>query len=120
MKRLKGGLIVVILLSVFFIVAVVALAKFDQRVADSVALEEITKIIQSKQRQREIGIPEEVTIKDDQPDDTNTYVRLLQYNYQAEPEGVVVLEFHASRGVGFLPLFNRKQDIKLLSAEFIK
>ncbi len=103
-----------------FVVALIMTKDQELKVAQEAAYEVVTSIMSSKDRQREVGMPQGVELIDTDPEDIDILFRTWQFWYDCKPEGVLLLEFFPKRGIWIFHLFNRKKDLELITAKYIK
>ncbi len=118
-KFVLKSLLILLVLAGLFAGLVFWRTPIEDRLVETVAREKIAAIKQSVEERRQVGLPEGIVIQDDEPDDTNALGGFWEFWYECEPRGSLLLYFEARRRILLFPLFNRKQDIKLIRAAYV-
>lgn len=118
-KKIARFALALFLIVIFGIGALLVHLKSQNRLVKTVASESISKIIQSESMRNEFQIPNSVELATNKVLDLNIRPGGFQVWFETKSGGTLVMHISARYHWDFFSAFNRKEDFKVVSVEYL-
>lgn len=118
-RSIKALALSVVALVALLVVSALAISTRERKIATSRANEFVQSLASDSAQRRRFSIPEDVAGAKFALKDSDLFERTWMFWFEIEGQGVIEVQIYAPSGIPFFPFLNSRDDLELLSADYI-